>query len=203
MNRNDFLNQNLSGLLGRLSPPMAIKKNEDAQKQEIRLLLKAVTDAAPGTNLADWWADFEETLLGSLNTRAWPTLAETHKALRKCRVYNDKTEADFDLARKRAVLDWAQEHGKPHPAWNNPGLTAMLIDNGVLADLRHARFRGFDLTTEQNAEAKRMRPTREEFNRHCEVMAKIRRTSFEDEIVAARNELSEVDLPEEFARGSL
>jgi len=45
---------------------------------------------------------------------------------------------------------------------------------GVLSSLREARFKGFALSQEQNRIALDQRMTDDEFEHHCEVMARLR-----------------------------
>jgi hypothetical protein len=78
--RNDELRNSTMKLLARLNAPRAVQGNTDAMKTEAQFLVDRVVKLAPSRQYTDWFTDFEEALLGNLETRTWPTAKEISKA---------------------------------------------------------------------------------------------------------------------------
>ena len=95
--RNDELRNNTMKLLARLNAPRAVQGNTDAMKTEAQFLVDRVIKLAPSRQYTDWFTDFEEALLGNLETRTWPTAKEISKAAK-------------DIAPKRPeIIDYTQQ----------------------------------------------------------------------------------------------
>lgn len=96
--RNDELRNNTMKLLARLNAPRAVQGNTDAMKTEAQFLVDRVVKLAPSRQYTDWFTDFEEALLGNLETRTWPTAKEISKAAK-------------DIAPKRPeIIDYTQQN---------------------------------------------------------------------------------------------
>ena len=94
--RNEELKNNTMKLLARLNAPRAVQGNTDAMKTEAQFLVDRVIKLAPSRQYTDWFVDFEEALLGNLETRTWPTAKEISKAAK-------------DIAPKRPeIIDYTQ-----------------------------------------------------------------------------------------------
>ena len=61
------------------------RANTDAMKTEAQFLVDRVIKLAPSRQYTDWFVDFEEALLGNLETRTWPTAKEISKAAKVLR----------------------------------------------------------------------------------------------------------------------
>ena len=91
-------------MLARLNAPRAVTGNPEAAKSEAEFLCKRINGLAPTRQYSEWFDDCEETLLGNLETRSWPTAKEISKAAK-------------EIAPKRPqLIDLTQESGyKPDP----------------------------------------------------------------------------------------
>lgn len=199
--RREFLTQRVSILLERYSPPRAIQKNAEAQRQEVDAILRVVGAQMPTRAYEDWWVQFEDRLLTTHQTRAWPTIAEFKKAAMGG---GSKPDTDVSEAKARdlAVL-YVGEKRKPHPAFNTPEITAICIERGILADIREARWLGFDLTPEQFAEAIHLPSGEDEWKHHVRVIARLRGQSYgEAEAQEIREIQNRNQLPLRFQRGA-
>lgn len=81
--RNEELKEMFLSMLGRLNAPRAITNNSEGMKKEAELLTSVVIKTAPTKGYKDWFSDFEEAVLGNLETRTWPTIKEMHKAAKQ------------------------------------------------------------------------------------------------------------------------
>lgn len=84
MHRKEFLDGRLFALCGpagRLVPPRGM--GEAAQKDELAALARAISGIAPSFGYESWWTRFEDVLLGGLNSRAWPAIADVRRAGRE------------------------------------------------------------------------------------------------------------------------
>ena len=194
--RGDFINQKLTNLLSRLSPPRAIAKDARAQAEEMKLLAKAINSAMPSRESDEWWLKFEEALLSSLQTRAWPTLREVKQSCSDIR--SGRSDISDELAESNVLniaIEWFNSHGKPHPVLNSPQITNQMVDQGMLPTLRYARWKGFDLTTEQQREAIKQRSCMEEWRCHCTIMARLNNVTYAEAEARERAEVSPTELP--------
>lgn len=188
--RSETIGQRLDRILDRLTPPRAISKNVEAQAQEVQAMHKAISAACPKSGYEEWLDRFEERLFSDLKTRAWPTLNEVKRACHEKSSGSMNKGQEIDLAAL-----WFQKTNRPHPALNDPMITSEMISRGLLSDIREARWRGFDLTTEQGREAREMRPGREEWNHHVSVMARLNDMTFQEAEARELRELSPGQLP--------
>lgn len=191
--RSEIIEKRLRSILSRLSPPRSIANNAEAQKSEAAAMLKALSASCPTRGVDDWLDSFEEALFSALETRAWPTLREVKKA---CRVKISSSGATSDV---EIALKWFNTFNKPHPVLNNPQITAEILSRGMVEDIREARWRGLDLTTEDRDRARYMRPVKDEWHRHVSVMAALRGQSLDDCERQEAAELSPGQLPEKLA----
>ena len=81
--REDELEAATFKILARLNEPRAIKGNSDAIQDEAWFICKRVKALAPTQGYRDWFDDFEEALLGNLDTRSWPTAKQIGEAARQ------------------------------------------------------------------------------------------------------------------------
>jgi len=81
--RNDELRNNTMKLLARLNAPRAVQGNTDALKTEAQFLVDKVIKLAPTRQYTEWFSDFEEALLGNLETRTWPTAKQIGQAAKE------------------------------------------------------------------------------------------------------------------------
>lgn len=167
-----YITDQIEILFSRLSPPRSISKNAEAQGQEIAQVVQIIAKAAPSQNIAEWWQGFEMRLLEAHETRAWPTIAEIKRALGGSGKGVDP-ERVF-MAQLQSAILWFDAKKKPHPVFNNSRITEAMLRGGQLSDLRFARWKGFSLTKEQMAEAKKMRMGWAEWKQHVEICANLR-----------------------------
>ena len=78
--RNDELRNLTMKVLARLNAPRAVAGDSEAMKAEAEFLVKRIIGLAPGKGYTVWFKDFEEQLLGSLETRSWPTAKQISQA---------------------------------------------------------------------------------------------------------------------------
>ena len=78
--RDEQIQQLTLKLLSRLNPPRALTGQAQAIKDEATFLAKCINRVAPGQGLTEWFENFEEAVLGNLETRTWPTAKELSKA---------------------------------------------------------------------------------------------------------------------------
>ena len=83
--RDEQIQQLTLKLLSRLNPPRALTGQAQAIKDEATFLAKCINKVAPSQGLTDWFNDFEEAVLGNLETRTWPTAKELSKAAQQIR----------------------------------------------------------------------------------------------------------------------
>lgn len=85
-------------LLSRLNPPRALTGQAQAIKDEAKFLAKCINRVAPTRELTTWFDEFEDAVLGNLETRTWPTAKELSKAARQIQkarpVFVDETGDD-------------------------------------------------------------------------------------------------------------
>ncbi len=81
--RNDELRNLTMKVLARLNAPRAVSGDTDAMKSEAEFLVKRIIGLAPGKGYTIWFKDFEEQLLGNLETRSWPTAKEISRAAKE------------------------------------------------------------------------------------------------------------------------
>lgn len=70
-------------MLARLNAPRAVNGNPEAAKSEAEFLCKRINGLAPTRQFTEWFDDFEETLLGNLETRSWPTAKQIGDAAKQ------------------------------------------------------------------------------------------------------------------------
>lgn len=173
--RHDHLDTRLTAFLDRRTPPLRL--GPAALVAEAQALLAAVLRLAPAQGYEGWWEAVESHVASANRTRSWPSegdFAEASKAVRASR----PEPTGSSRSDEAATVDLLERHyratGSQLGGLGRPHRTQALIARGVLADLREARFRGFDLTEEQGREAREMRPGRAEWDHHVGVMARLR-----------------------------
>lgn len=170
--REQIIETRLRDLLKRLSPPMRVKGSAELQAQEVKALFDAISARAPRSDVEDWMRRWEEMLLRSHSTRAWPILKEVHDAADRLQRDAAPGEANISVDADYAAA-WIQRTGRV-PGWlNSVELTAELLRRGVVSDLREARFRGCEMTREQDEAARKMKMGRDERDHHLKVMARL------------------------------
>lgn len=195
--RDAELSQLLSGMLGRLSPPRGIANSERAMGEEVAALAKALSRAAPAQGYRAWFDDFADALASRAKTRAWPIVSEIESAAkavadRSAHTSSGPDNADFyEIKAVERMADWFGKFRSQMPSHGKPSRTAALIRQGVLRDLREARFCGFDLSDEQMADAVAMPMGPDEARHHNAITADLmaiaeRNASIAAEIAAKR-----------------
>ena len=195
--RDAELSQMLSGLLGRLSPPRNIANNPAAIAEEIGALAKSVSRLAPNHGYREWFIAFSDALASRMKTRAYPIVSELEAAARDIahqsgNVSSGAESADFyELKAVERMADWFGKFRSQMPSHGKPSRTAALVRQGVLRDLREARFCGFDLSDEQMAAAVALPMGPDEARHHNSVTGDLvaiaeRNASMAEEIAAKR-----------------
>ena len=195
--RDAELSQLLSALLGRLSPPRSIAGSERAMGEEVAALAKALSRAAPSQGYRAWFDDFADALASRAKTRAWPIVSEIEAAARavadrSAQSSSGADNADFyEIKAVERMADWFGKFRSQMPSHGKSSRTAALIRQGVLRDLREARFCGFDLSDEQMAAAVAMPIGADEARHHNAITADLmaiaeRNASIAEEIAAKR-----------------
>lgn len=197
--RKEFLLTKVTHLLDRLSPPRSISGNQEAQAQEIDQIVLVISKYAPKNGYETWWPEFESRLLENHQTRAWPTVFEIKQACDAGKKKADPSLVQSELELR--AIEWLEKHKTAHPVFNTPDITEEVVKRGVFHDYRMARFRGFALNEGQAAIAKKQRPSREEWEHHVTVMARLRGCTYEEAHAQEAQEVSEGELPSYLARG--
>ena len=83
MMREAELKNRTMKMLARLNAPRAVTGNAEAAKSEAEFLCKRIKGLAPNIQFTEWFDDFEEALLGNLDTRSWPTAKQIGDAARQ------------------------------------------------------------------------------------------------------------------------
>lgn len=190
---NDQIETAVNAFLTRFSPPRSIASSPELMAEEVMQISDAVARFAPRTGFVDWWPAVGTAIVQRMKTRSWPIVSEVETA---CRIVNDAGRATgSDEATESGMVDalekWFRKFGSQMPSCGRPSRTMALIRRGVLHDLRHARFCGFDLTPDQMEAARDMPMSREEANHDRRVnddLAAIARrmASYRDEFAALR-----------------
>lgn len=190
--RDEFLSENLNGLLKRLAPPMSIKADAEAQRQEIAGMMRAVSHAAPTKGYIEWWGTFEDTLRASMKTRAWPTPNEIQSAARSLAPKSAASagttvEGHIEDAAIQRMTSWFDNFKTQLPGHGRASRTAALVARGVILNLREARFRGFDLSHEQMQVAINQPASIEESRHHDGILFDLRAVS--ERLAEARHDV--------------
>lgn len=197
--RKEFLLTKVTHLLDRLSPPRSISANQEAQAQEIDLIVSVLSKYAPQSGYETWWPEFEARLLENHQTRAWPTVFEIKAACDAGKRKADPSLVQSELEMR--AIEWLENHKTAHPVFNTPDITEEVVKRGVFPDYRLARFRGFTLSDSQAEIARKQRPSREEWEHHVTVMARLRGCTYDEAHAIEAREVSEGELPEHLTRG--
>lgn len=174
----DEIEKVVASLLARYSPPRSIATNQQAMADEARLITAAVARFAPRAGFPEWWSQVGDEIARHMTTRAWPLVSEVEAACRGVTEANRSNSSASQGAGEEAAVDrmesWFRRHNDETPGMGRPSRTVALIKRGVLRDLRHARDRGFTLTSEQLEKAKDMPPGPEELRNHNRILEKLR-----------------------------
>lgn len=171
--RVEYLSQRFNEFLDRFSPPRSIQNNPLAMQQDADAMLKIILARAPADGYSEWLDHVLEAVIEGMTTRSWPAPGELVKACNRC--HTERAQGD-GIAESAAVLrmaEWFSKFGRQMPGHGNAKRTAALIAQGVLANEREARFRGFDLDRDQMATAMNQRMGKDEWRHHVDVMARL------------------------------
>ena len=80
--RDEILKKGMSELLSRLNAPRSVAQKPDMAKKEAQFLLKSVQKLAPTRNVQEWFDQFQDQLLSTMDTRSWPTVKAMGEAAR-------------------------------------------------------------------------------------------------------------------------
>ena len=133
-------------LLSRLNPPRALTGQAQAIKDEATFLSKCISKVAPSYNLTDWFEEFEEAVLGNLETRTWPTAKELSKAAQQIRkakpvFADDSVEAEWLL---NPVTINAKRIQGGHPVcetWLSGKRSQSLLATGMISESDLAKYK--------------------------------------------------------------
>ena len=133
-------------LLSRLNPPRALTGQAQAIKDEATFLSKCISKVAPSYNLTDWFEEFEEAVLGNLETRTWPTAKELSKAAQQIRkakpvFADDSFEAEWLL---NPVTINAKRIQGGHPVcdtWLSGKRAQSLLATGMISESDLAKYK--------------------------------------------------------------
>jgi len=165
--------------LDRFTPPKTMAGNDSLMLDEAQEIVAAVTRYAPPPAVFDgWWGEVGSELVRRMKTRAWPLVSEVETA---CRAVNERRNNGSTIAEsaiEQSAIDsmaiWFGKFGSQMPGYGRASRTKALIDRGVLADIREARWRGFTLTPDQARDALNMPMGHAEAEHDARVMADIR-----------------------------
>lgn len=194
MEKTEEIKNAVANFLLRLSPPRSIAGNERLMADEMADITAAVSRHAPQMGFSEWWPKVGTEIMARMKARSWPLVSEVETV---CRHINGAVGAGgvSDEAKEAAAIDrmesWFRKFGDQAPSQGNPSRTMALIRRGVLRDIRHARFCGFDLTPEQMEKARDMPIGPEEQRHHDRVTDDLRAIGrrmapYRDEIIEAR-----------------
>lgn len=176
------ISKRLTDWLDRYSPPAAMRDKPNALQAEVNAILGTVLKYAPKEGYDGWVTRMLDICAEGMRTRAWPTVGEVSKA---CQSVGSKTagggpvdEAAVEAAMTDHLADWFGKFRDQLPGRGRASRTAALIERGVLANEREARFYGFDLSDEQTKTAMGQPTGREEWRHHVGVMARLKGISF-------------------------
>lgn len=178
MQRTD-LQSAVSRFLERFTPPRGVAGNPVAMVDEADQIAQAFARFAPVTGFDVWWSDVTDQLIRRMKTRAWPMVSEVEAA---CRIVNDRAMPSIGGGHSEAVeaaavdrmAAWFAKFRSQMPGHGKPTRTAEMIRRGVLADLREARFYGFELSGAQSKAALELPPCRAEVDHDRDVMDRLR-----------------------------
>lgn len=133
-------------LLSRLNPPRALTGQAQAIKDEATFLSKCISKVAPSYNLTDWFGEFEEAVLGNLETRTWPTAKELSKAAQQIRkakpvFANQSSESEWLL---NPVTINAKRIQGGHPVcetWLSGKRAQSMLATGMITDADLNRYK--------------------------------------------------------------
>lgn len=205
--RDQFLQSKFTALLGRLSPPQAIRSSEALQADEIASLVSSVKSTAPRDGYEEWWPRFEASLLDLMQTRAWPTRNEIKRAAASVGGGPELSDADLFSAKVDNARSWLSTNRKcPH--WvTDYAITRALLDEGRFENEREARFLGWPLSTEDERKAigrpsgdgpwreGQQRMGMEEWQHHIKVMSELTGKPEHEVAAQEREVLSPAELP--------
>jgi hypothetical protein len=195
--RTDELSERFSEWLDRYSPPRHFAGNAKAMQAEADALLGVLARYAPKEGYASWVVDVLGRLSAGMKTRAWPTVAEMTEACR-ARVSVVPGSTNDELVEEnclRIMTEWFERKRNQMPSMGRTDRTRKLIDRGVLADEREARFYGFNLSEEDDRKAHSQKMGREEWNHHCRVLARLRGCTWQEAADAERRR-EPVEMPD-------
>ncbi len=144
--RDEQIQQLTLKLLSRLNPPRALTGQAQAIKDEATFLSKCISKVAPSYNLTDWFEEFEEAVLGNLETRTWPTAKELSKAAQQIRkakpvFADDSFEAEWLL---NPVTINAKRIQGGHPVcdtWLSGKRAQSLLATGMISESDLAKYK--------------------------------------------------------------
>ena len=198
--REQFIAQKFNEWLDRFSPPRRIANDQAAQQADANAMMVTVLGYAPRDEYSEWLVAMLRRLEDGMTTRSWPAPGEVVKA---CKGGDASGHGGIsEQAREESVIDrltaWHAKFGTQMPSHGNDKRTRVLIDRGVLADLREARFKGFDLSFDDNLQAKGMKMGKSEWKHHIGVMAKLRGISDAEAEMQVRAEARQPTPPADF-----
>ena len=153
------ISKRLTEWLDRYSPPVAMRDKPHAQQAEVNAILGTILKHAPKDGYDGWVSRMLDICAEGMRTRAWPTVGEIAKA---CQAVGARSSGGMPLddeameaAAVDRLADWFGKFRSQLPSGGRAARTLALIDRGILANEREARFFGFELTDDQ-----RQRPRR-------------------------------------------
>ena len=176
--------------LAQYSPPRSMSSHQQAKADEARMITAAVARFAPSAGFPEWWSQVAYEIARRMTTRAWPLVSEVEAACRAVTEVNGSNNSASPGSCEETAIDlmaiWFHRHNDEAPGMGKPSRTIALINRGVLRDLRHARDRGFTLTTDQLEKAKDLPPGPEELHNHSRILEELR--AIQERMVVNREE---------------
>lgn len=180
---DDVLIQNaLNRYLLRFSPPRRIAGRPEAEQDEADALLRCLLNHAPTSVAKNWVARVFDTIEARAKFPTWPTVSEIDAACRSVAVESGGVSKSVtEAAMVDRLADFYKKTGAQLGSCGSPERTQALVDGGVIENLRHARFCGFDLNEHQRKIAQSQAMSSAERHHHIRVVAQLRNIP-EDEV---------------------
>lgn len=197
--REAELMQMLAGILGRRSPPRRIAGDENAEKEEMATLFRALSKCAPSSGYREWFSGFSDALASRAKTRAWPIVFEIEAAANSLSDRANSRFAGDDTSTEAAAIEtmtgWFRKFRSQMPGMGRDSRTAQLIQKGVLKDEREARFYGFSISEDDRRRALLQPIGKEEWRHHISVLARLHNLSEVDAEILERSRSNEEQMP--------
>lgn len=166
----------LTAFLSRFTPPRVVAGNPVAMAEEADQILNAFARFEPHIGFSEWWRQVTDELVRRMETRAWPLVSEVERACQAVR--QSRQGGQGADAVEAMIIDhmetWFRRWKSQMPGYGNASRTMALIQRGVLANEREARFCGFALTEAMRQRAHEQEMGRDERDHHRRITVDLR-----------------------------